>query len=59
MSYEGGVTPSDMMQDIMPKKVTPGFGQRCSGHLAGLGRPRTLSRISRAIKYRPSPACKP
>ena len=33
--------------------------QRTSGHLAGLGRSRTLSRGCRAIEYGPSPTCKP
>ena len=30
--------PSDMMQDIMPNQVTPGYGQRCSRHMAVLER---------------------
>ncbi len=59
MSDEGGVVPSDVVHDTTPQEVTPTCGQRSSGHLAGLGRPRTLSRVNRAIKYGPSPACKP
>jgi len=56
MSDEGGVVPSDVVHDTTPQEVTPTCGQRSSGHLAGLGRPRTLSRVNRAIKYGPSPA---
>ena len=37
MSYEGGVTPSDMTQDVMPKRVTPCLGQRGSRHMAVMG----------------------
>ncbi len=40
MSYEGGVTPSDMMQDIMPKVGNPpqaDCGQRGSRHMAVVG----------------------
>jgi len=59
MSDEGGVMLSDVMQDVTPQEVTPVCGRRGSGHLVGLGRFRTLSRISRAIKLGSSPACKP
>ncbi len=51
--------PSDVTQDVTPKEVNTCFGQRGSGHLAGLGWSRTQSRINRAIKDRPSPTCKP
>jgi hypothetical protein len=37
MSDEGGVMPSDMMQDIMPEQLTPGFGQRGSRHMVVVG----------------------
>jgi hypothetical protein len=32
MSEEGRVVPSDMMQDIMPKQVTPVLGKGALGH---------------------------
>jgi hypothetical protein len=38
MSDEGRVVPSDMMQDVMPKQVTPVFGQRGSRHMAVMKR---------------------
>ncbi len=43
MSDEGRVMPSDMMQDVMPKQVTPVLGQRGSRHMAVMrwDRPRT------------------
>jgi len=34
MSYEGGVTPSDVTQEVTPHEVTPVCGQRGSRHMA-------------------------
>src|SRR3954464_9272182 len=42
--------PPEGMRDIPPSGVTPAGGRRGSGHLAVLGRPRTLSRDHRALE---------
>jgi len=47
MSDEGGVMPSDVIQDVTLQEVTPACGQRGSRHLAGTkaAQLRTLNRL--------------